>query len=84
MIIWKRFSPELKQAWISSLILDKPGEGRNEFFEVMGQRRGELLRDPNVAMDLLLKQMQLIGSQSMRYPGDPGPSAVSGSGRQCD
>src|SRR5258708_360008 len=60
-------SPEMKQEWISSLILDKPGEGRNEFFEVLGQRRGELVRDPNVATDLLLKQMQLMGAQNMRY-----------------
>jgi adenosine deaminase CECR1 len=60
-------SPELKAEWISSMILDRPGEGRNEFFEVIGQRRGEIVNDPNVSLALFLKNLQLIGAQNMRY-----------------
>ncbi|MCU1339028.1 MAG: Aminodeoxyfutalosine deaminase [Bryobacterales bacterium] len=60
-------SPEMKAEWISASILDKPGEGRNEFFEVLGQRRGDLGGDPNIMLDLLIKQMQLMGAQNMLY-----------------
>jgi adenosine deaminase CECR1 len=60
-------SAELKAEWMSSMILDKPGEGRNEFFEVIGQRRGDLLAEPNVVLAAFLKNLQLIGAQGMRY-----------------
>src|SRR5579859_2367318 len=39
-------SPEMKAAWLSSLMLDKPGEGRDEFFGPLGARVGDLTHDP--------------------------------------
>jgi adenosine deaminase CECR1 len=60
-------SPELKAEWISSLKLDKPGEGRNEFFEVVGRRRGELANDPNLVLDLMVENLKLMKSENMRY-----------------
>ena len=38
-----------KAAWISSLILDKPGEARDEFFERIVPRFGDLTHDPWLA-----------------------------------
>ena len=60
-------SPELKSEWISALKLDKEGEGRNEFFEAIVQREGELLRDPWLATDLLVENMKRYSAQGLRY-----------------
>src|SRR5258706_10562574 len=60
-------SPELKAEWISSMKLDRPGEGRDEFFEVIGKRLGELFRDPWLATDLLVENMKRYSAQGLRY-----------------
>ena len=52
-----QLSPQLKQQWLSAMKLDEKGEGRNEFFEVIGQRLNELLRDPNLVADLLVENL---------------------------
>jgi adenosine deaminase CECR1 len=59
--------PGLKQAWKSSLILDKPGEGRNEFFEHIGPRFGDLSHDPYVVADAMVEDMRLFGAEGVRY-----------------
>jgi adenosine deaminase CECR1 len=63
----KSLSPEMKAAWLSSMILDKPGEGRNEFFEVIVPRRADILTTPDVVFAAFLKNLQLMGAQNMRY-----------------
>ncbi len=60
-------SPELRAAWISSLILDKPGEGRDEFFERIGPRLGDLPRDPWLLGDAMVENMRLFGAEGVRY-----------------
>jgi adenosine deaminase CECR1 len=60
-------SPELKAAWLSSLILDKPGEGRDEFFERIGPRLGDLIRDPLLLGDAMVENMRLFGGEGIRY-----------------
>jgi len=60
-------SPELKAAWISSLILDKPGEGRDEFFERIGMRFGDLSHDPWLVGDTIAANMRLFGAEGVRY-----------------
>jgi adenosine deaminase CECR1 len=59
--------PELKQQWLSAMKLDREGEGRNEFFEVIVPRLGELLRDPWLATDLLVENMKRYSAQGLRY-----------------
>jgi adenosine deaminase CECR1 len=62
-----RLTPEARQDWISAMILDKEGEGRNEFFEVINRRLVELFRDPYLATDLLAVNLKRYGAQGLRY-----------------
>ena len=60
-------TPELKAAWKSSLILDKPGEGRDEFFEHIVRRFGDLSHDPHLVADVMIENMRLFGAEGVRY-----------------
>jgi adenosine deaminase CECR1 len=60
-------SPVLKQQWISAIKLDAEGEGRNEFFEVIGARINELSRDPYLIADGLVENMKRFGAEGLRY-----------------
>lgn len=60
-------TPAQREEWMSSLRLDKPGEGRNEFFELTGKRRGDLGLDPYLVPDLLVEHMKLMSAQHMPY-----------------
>jgi adenosine deaminase CECR1 len=60
-------SPTLKAEWLSSLRLDRPGEGRNEFFEAIAPRLAEMSRDPWLTTDLLVESMKQYAAQGLRY-----------------
>jgi adenosine deaminase CECR1 len=60
-------TPELKAAWKSSLILDKAGEGRDEFFEHIVRRFGQLDSDPYLVGDIMVENMRLFGAEGLRY-----------------
>ena len=60
-------SPQLKTEWLSAMKLDREGEGRDEFFEVIGKRLGDLFRDPWLATDLLVENMKRYSAQGLRY-----------------
>jgi adenosine deaminase CECR1 len=60
-------SAERKAAWISSLMLDKPGEGRDEFFERIVTRLGDLNRDPYVLANAMAENLRLFGAEGVRY-----------------
>ena len=60
-------APETKAAWLSSLILDKPGEGRDEFFERIVPRFGDLNHDPWLTADVIAENMRLFGAEGVRY-----------------
>jgi adenosine deaminase CECR1 len=62
-----QLTPELQAAWKSSLILDKPGEGRDEFLERIGRRFGDLSHDPYLAADVMVENMRLFGAEGVRY-----------------
>jgi adenosine deaminase CECR1 len=53
--------------WVSALKIDRPGEGRNEFFEVIVPRYTDLIRDPYVLLDGLVELMGEYGRQGLRY-----------------
>ena len=63
----QKLSPALKEEWISSLVLDRPGEGRDEFFERIVVRMGGLLSDPELAADTMVENMRLFGAEGVRY-----------------
>ena len=60
-------SAETKAAWLSAFILDKPGEGRDEFFERVVPRMGDLGHDPWLAADALVENTRLFGAEGVRY-----------------
>lgn len=60
-------TPALRAEWLSALTIDKPGEGREEFFEVLSVRLGDLGRDPLLVGDLLVDNMRRFGAEGVRY-----------------
>lgn len=60
-------SPAQRAAWISSLQLDQPGESRDEFFQRIVTRFGDLSRDPWLTADVLVENMRLFGVEHVRY-----------------
>jgi adenosine deaminase CECR1 len=60
-------TPTLRAAWISSLVLDGPNEGRDEFFERIVPRFGDLSRDPWLLADAMVENMRLFGAEGVRY-----------------
>ena len=59
--------PDVKAAWKSSLILDKTGEGRDEFFEHIVKRMGALSTDPYLVAEVTVENMRLFGEEGVRY-----------------
>ena len=60
-------SPELKQAWLDSVRLDRPGEGRNEFFEWIWPRLGGLFSNLGVINSVTVATMSAYGAEGLRY-----------------
>ena len=58
---------EERTMWLSSLRLDKEGEGRYEFFEKTWRRIGELFRNPHITTELLVENMKRFGDEGVRY-----------------
>ena len=56
-----------KQGWLDSMRLDKPYEGRNEFFDAIWDRINDLLLDPYLICDVLLRNMQAFGREGVVY-----------------
>jgi adenosine deaminase CECR1 len=59
--------PAQKQAWLDSLRLDRPGEGRNEFFEWIWPRLGGLFGNQDVINNVTVETMQAYGAEGLRY-----------------
>jgi adenosine deaminase CECR1 len=56
-----------KQAWLDSLRLDQSYEGRNEFFEAIWDRVNDLLQNPHLICDILLRNMEAFGREGVAY-----------------
>ncbi|WP_035958816.1 adenosine deaminase family protein [Bryobacter aggregatus] len=56
-----------RSAWISALILDQPGETRNEFFEEIVPRLSPFLRNPYYFADSFAENLKLFGREGVRY-----------------
>jgi adenosine deaminase CECR1 len=56
-----------KEAWLNSMRLDAPYEGRNEFFEAIWARINDMLRNPYLICDILLRNMQAFGKEGLAY-----------------
>jgi adenosine deaminase CECR1 len=62
-----QLTPEQKQAWLDSLRLDRPGEGRDEFFNWIWPRTGQLHQNLNVIAETLVETMKAYGAEGLRY-----------------
>lgn len=60
-------SPEQQAAWLDSLRLERPGEGRDEFFNWIWPRLGQLGSNLNVMSEILVEVMKAYGAEGMRY-----------------
>lgn len=62
-----QLGPTEQAEWMNSLRLDRPGEGRDEFFEKIWPRLGALQRDPYVGLEMLVQTMKRYGAEGVRY-----------------
>ena len=56
-----------KAAWMDSVRLDKPHEGRDEFFQTHWQRLHELVRNPWLQAEILYRNMLAFGEEGVTY-----------------
>ncbi len=56
-----------RQEWMSSLVLDHPGESQNEFFEYQFPRINELSRNPHLMSELVVDNMKRFGAEGLLY-----------------
>jgi adenosine deaminase CECR1 len=62
-----QLSPEQKQGWLDALRLERPGEGRDEFFTWIWPRMGQLGQNLAVTGEILVEVIQAYGAEGMRY-----------------
>ena len=60
-------TPAQHVAFINSLRLDQPGEGRDEFFEEIWPRFGAMGRSLEVFLELTVETMKRYGAEGVRY-----------------
>jgi adenosine deaminase CECR1 len=56
-----------KTAWMDSIRLDKPYEGREEFFQTHWQRLFALVRNPWLQAEMMYRNMQAFGAEGVTY-----------------
>jgi len=62
-----QLSGEQRQQWLESMRLDKPHEGREEFFEAHWPRINAFVTNPYLVADLLVRNMQAFGEEGLLY-----------------
>jgi adenosine deaminase CECR1 len=62
-----QLTPEQKQGWLDSLRLDRPGEGRDEFFTWIWPRTGQLHQNLPVVAETMVETMKAYGAEGLRY-----------------
>jgi adenosine deaminase len=60
-------SAEKKTAWMSSLRIDEAGEGRDEFFEKIWPRIGDVLDEAPIIAESAVENMKLFADEGVRY-----------------
>ena len=63
----EELSETQKKRWLDSLRLDRPHEGRDEFFERHWSRLGDLTRNPYLVADALVANMQDYAGEGLLY-----------------
>jgi len=60
-------TPAERAEWFSSLKLDRPGEGRAEFFGVLWSRLGQVGSSLPVSTELLVENLKAFGAEGLAY-----------------
>lgn len=55
------------RAWKNAMFLDHAGEGRDEFFEYIWNRLGDVLVSIDVMLELTVENMKRFGAEGVRY-----------------
>ncbi|HSG89368.1 MAG TPA: hypothetical protein VLA56_09155 [Pseudomonadales bacterium] len=58
---------EQRTAWLDSIRLDKPHEGRSEFFEAHWMRIGALGSNPHLMAEVIARNMMAFGEENLLY-----------------
>lgn len=56
-----------RKAWLNSMRLDKPHEGRDEFFETHWERMNHLFSNPYLIADALVMNLEAFGAEGLSY-----------------
>ncbi|HWA26252.1 MAG TPA: hypothetical protein VG734_11355 [Lacunisphaera sp.] len=59
--------PAERAEWCDSLRLDRPGEGRTEFFDVLWARRGQIGSNLSVISESLVEHLKAAGAEHLAY-----------------
>jgi adenosine deaminase CECR1 len=62
-----QLTPDQRRAWLDALRLDRPGEGREEFFEWVWPRLGQLGSNLPLMGEVLVEIIKAYGAEGMRY-----------------
>lgn len=62
-----RLTTEQRQQWLDAFRLDRPGEGREEFFSWIWPRMGQLFQNIHVIAEILVRNLQAYGGEGLRY-----------------
>lgn len=60
-------TPAEKKEWLDSVRLDRPGEGRDEFFEFTWVRLNHLVTDAHCIPEILVENMKAFGAEGLLY-----------------
>lgn len=60
-------TPEQKTGWLNSIKLDKPFEGRDEFFQTHWQRLGDLAANPYILSEILFLNLEYFSQEGLIY-----------------
>ena len=60
-------TPPERAAWANAFRLDAPGEGRDEFFQHIWPRRGELGQNLDVRLELLAENIKAFAAEGLAY-----------------
>lgn len=58
---------EQRAGWLGAFVLDEPGEGRKEFFDVIWKRLGQVTQNPAVRFELLAENMKAFAAEGVCY-----------------
>ena len=63
----KDLTPAERTEWGNSFRLDEPGEGRDEFFNAIWARRGEMGQNLDVRLELLVANIKAFAAEGLAY-----------------